>query len=474
MGIGIVSDVFMSAIERITSQTTLVTLRDDHGQVIKQKKVPVWNPTVANLTLMALGSSAPEILLSVIETVSNLGAEPGELGASTIVGSASFNLLVISGVSILAVNEKNDTDPDRDDTVPKGVKKINDMGVFGITTVSSLFAYVWMYLCLQDQKVELYESVLTFAFFFILIIFAYFADIYNAKKISDAKLLEGKENDEDKPTIEFQAIEIYRELISEKCGEASKDPTEVKKREKMKAFLREALQTDQIENVNLEDLKTAVDGESMIKRIKYRKQVGNYMAGKRKVMAKGEVFRQEHRHAEHIEDHLKNDSFGFKCLHYSVSEASGHIQIMIINKRKVAGKVLVKTLDAEAKAGEDYEELVEELSFKGGEEIKHVQIKINDDENWEPDEDFHVQLYDPETRKPLEGQDTKTTVTIIDDDKPGQICFEEQGNIKALATTGVALINIIRKNGCDGDVHVDYETVQLGASEHTASPNVDF
>ena len=33
-----------------------------------QTKVNVWNPTVANLTLMALGSSAPEILLNVIET----------------------------------------------------------------------------------------------------------------------------------------------------------------------------------------------------------------------------------------------------------------------------------------------------------------------------------------------------------------------------------------------------------------------
>ena len=29
----------------------------------KIKTVNVWNPTVANLTLMALGSSAPEILL---------------------------------------------------------------------------------------------------------------------------------------------------------------------------------------------------------------------------------------------------------------------------------------------------------------------------------------------------------------------------------------------------------------------------
>lgn len=66
-------------------------------------EVPIWNETVANLTLMALGSSAPEILLSVISTLKDIEAVPPELGPSTIVGSASFNLLVISGVSILAV-----------------------------------------------------------------------------------------------------------------------------------------------------------------------------------------------------------------------------------------------------------------------------------------------------------------------------------------------------------------------------------
>lgn len=49
---------------------------------------------VANLTLMALGSSAPEILLSVIEGIMRLGGKPGELGPSTIAGSAAFNLLV--------------------------------------------------------------------------------------------------------------------------------------------------------------------------------------------------------------------------------------------------------------------------------------------------------------------------------------------------------------------------------------------
>ncbi len=193
---------------------------------------------------MALGSSAPEILLSVIETITNLGSCPGELGASTIVGSAAFNLLVISGVSILAVNEKNDNDPDRDESLPKGIKKINDMGVFSITATSSLFAYIWLYLCLRDQNVQMLEAILTFLFFFALIIMAFLADKYKASKEHEQKLLNGEKDDDDKPVIEFQALEIYRELINEKKGEASKDPTEVLKREKMKSFLREALKTD--------------------------------------------------------------------------------------------------------------------------------------------------------------------------------------------------------------------------------------
>jgi len=64
---------------------------------------------------------------------------------------------------------------------------------------------------------------------------------------------------------------------------------------------------------------------------------------------------------------MKNDKFGFNCLHYSVSEASGNLQIMILNKKKVAGSVRVLTIDAEAKAGEDYNAVDEVLQFKDGE-----------------------------------------------------------------------------------------------------------
>ena len=77
-------------------------LKEDEPEVIE---VRVWNDTVANLTLMALGTSAPEILLAIVETVGN-GFKAGELGPGTIVGSAAFNLLVISAICVFGVGSE--------------------------------------------------------------------------------------------------------------------------------------------------------------------------------------------------------------------------------------------------------------------------------------------------------------------------------------------------------------------------------
>ena len=105
LGIDVIAGIFMEAIEVITSKSKVVEVMDKDGKTYSYDQ-PVWNATMANLSLMALGSSAPEILLSVLETVGSLGEPAGELGPSTIVGSAAFNLLVISGASIMAVSEE--------------------------------------------------------------------------------------------------------------------------------------------------------------------------------------------------------------------------------------------------------------------------------------------------------------------------------------------------------------------------------
>lgn len=162
LGISIIADIFMEAIEVICSKTKVVEVSDKDGKRYTYD-VPIWNPTIANLTLMALGSSAPEIILSVIDCLNTLGEIPGQLGVFSIVGSAAFNLLVISAVCIVCVDEP---------------KKIYDLGVFAITSLFSIFAYVWMNICLADNIVTTTESWLTLAFFFILVILSYSADRY--------------------------------------------------------------------------------------------------------------------------------------------------------------------------------------------------------------------------------------------------------------------------------------------------------
>lgn len=135
---------------------------------------------------------------------------------------------------------------------------------------------------------------------------------------------------------------------------------------------------------------------------------------------------------------------------------------------------MVKTVDDQAKAGEDYQELIQTLNFNDGEAFQVVEVFINDDENWEPDEDFWVQLFSPDTQQELRGADTKTRVTIIDDDKPGQIQFDEQKMIKAIASEGKVDVVVTRKNGSDGTVTVEYQTYSTAEEDHNAVEGTDY
>jgi len=159
LGVAISADCFMAAIEVITSQTHMVQINGE------EVEVEVWNSTVANLTLMALGSSAPEILLAVVETVS-LKFEAGALGPGCIVGSAAFNLLFITAICISCLPESED-DPSRLDS-----RMIEEFGVFVITAVASLFAYLWMVITLSwvgSDVISPTEAVLTLIMFPLLV-----------------------------------------------------------------------------------------------------------------------------------------------------------------------------------------------------------------------------------------------------------------------------------------------------------------
>lgn len=93
----------------------------------------------------------------------------------------------------------------------------------------------------------------------------------------------------------------------------------------------------------------------MISRIKYRKQVNNFMTGKRPVVSKHEKLKLEHAHADNLEESKRNRDFGFQCLHYSVSESTGLLKVNILKKDGgQCDKVRVATVDGDAKDGDDY------------------------------------------------------------------------------------------------------------------------
>jgi len=174
IGIAIISDIFMGAIEVITSKKKIITRYDPITNEAITKEVLVWNETVANLSLMALGSSAPEILLAFVEQLGllagkveiDINSEIGGLGTFTIIGSAAFNLLVITGICIFSP-------PDGE------IKRIEQFGVFCTTALWSVFAYVWILIVLEYNTpniVDFWEALVTFLFFPALILHAWAQD----------------------------------------------------------------------------------------------------------------------------------------------------------------------------------------------------------------------------------------------------------------------------------------------------------
>ena len=71
------------------------------------------------------------------------------------------------------------------------------------------------------------------------------------------------------------------------------------------------------------------------------------------------------------------------------------MKIAVINKSEAECKIRVRTVDDQAKAGEDFEAMDRVLTFSKGEKSQDVEVKIFDDDAWEPDEDFFVELVDP-------------------------------------------------------------------------------
>jgi len=496
LGIAIIADVFMAAIEVITSKEKTITITENG----KEKTITylVWNATVANLTLMALGSSAPEILLSVIETIGTLNqtADPGGLGPGTIVGSAAFNLLVIIAICVMAINgKKEDGSPD--------TRKIEEMGVFTITAVYSVLAYVWLFLCVRDNTVQLYEAVITFLLFPLLVIHCYLAD---QKKLpyflgggrKDTASTQhvvgtsgmgaqgyGAGGDLEKQIAKLDAVKMASNLAKADAStmsnfSSSPDGSGLSGSE---AAMQNAQQ--QIANMAVQEHLAKKKPSIAQSKINARRQ----LAGRQRVVVKKTAMSSGLKTMK--EDAAAKASCGsastaedktfvsFSCHKYSVQESAGKVAVTIeCNRSAKDDKATIyctaTTQDGTALSGEDYVHKRFDLSFAPGESEKIIEVELIDDTEYEPDETFVIKLTPGKTGR--KGKESEcefdffpakiTTVVIINDDCPGTFGFSEPTNSigeKGVDGKGYAEVTVKRENGSDGEITIKYKTVDGSA-----------
>jgi len=446
LGVAIIADVFMSAIEKVTSVKKQVMDKD----LQKKVTVKVWNDTVANLTLMALGSSAPEILLSVIELV---GANfySGSLGASTIVGSAAFNLLGITAVCIAAL-------PDGE------IKQIKDQKVFAITGTFSVFAYLWMLVILvafTQDMVEPWEGVLTFLFFPLLVILSYMADIGMFGKVR-------------KPTEHLVLSQATPEQLAE---------------------LMMKIRQDFGENLSEEQVKAALQHELRQRRSRavYRVAAVRDMAGGKKVVGINDKSRQQldaNRATNSVavkeaattnaftnevaKQNAKMSYVEFVSSRFSVLESVGKAKFGMrrYGDPSVPVNVLWKTRSGSdpkcAKAGKDFHMQEGNVEFEPGQMYEEVEVEIIDDDQYEDDQEFYIEITSAVTSNPeinaFVGEKKEATVVIVDDDLPGLLSFEkEEVSVQESPSKQELEICVRRRMGASGEIACKVRTEDWSA-----------
>jgi len=154
---------------------------------------------------------------------------------------------------------------------------------------------------------------------------------------------------------------------------------------------------------------------------------------------------------------------------YSVLESGGKVTVSVIRlPAKGTFSVKYATEGVTATAGQDFEAVAGTLEFADGEEEKEISVKIKDDDEVEDDETFIVRLSEPSAGSI--GPFGETTVTIIDDDEPGELGLKDKdAAVTCLEKDGSAKIVVSRFNGSAGEIGCKYT-----CTSGTAVDGTDF
>ncbi|XP_058601245.1 sodium/calcium exchanger 2b isoform X2 [Onychostoma macrolepis] len=508
LGVSIIADRFMASIEVITSQEKEVTITMPNGET-SVATVRIWNETVSNLTLMALGSSAPEILLSVIEVCGH-GFESGELGPGTIVGSAAFNMFVIIGICVWVI-------PDGE------VRKIKHLRVFFITAFWSIFAYIWLYLILSvisPGVVEVWEALVTLCYFPVCVILAWIADRrllfykYMSKRYRADKrtgVVVETEGDMTPKGMEMMmdgkfplrggAVGIgTQEHCQDGTGNTTGTMATLPNSNSTTVYMDGAKDLDESRKEViriLKDLKQKYPDKELDQLVElanyyallhqqksrafYRVQATRMMIGAGNVLKKHAADHARRAVVVDCDEALEEDDLAvcsrisFESAHSQCMENCGTIMIPVVCRGGLGESTFYVdycTEDGTANAGSDYKYCDGTLVFKPGETRKEIKVGIIDDDIFEEDEHFFVRLLNlrvGDAEGMFESDDADqapkarlveplmATVTILDDDHAGIFNFTDR-LVRVSESVGTMEVTVVRNSGARGTVIIPYHT----------------
>jgi len=193
-------------------------------------------------------------------------------------------------------------------------------------------------------------------------------------------------------------------------------------------------------------------------------------------------------------------SFGFAVMRCAVLENAGGVAVTVTRSGGGLGapaSVYYRTREGTAKPELDYTHAEGRLAFPPGESSRTITVDIVDDQAYEEDEEFFIDLTDPAVEEPGDcravlGANSTITVVIIDDDLPGIISFgDDTAHFPEKVVDHDYDIVVQRRSGSTGVVTCRYRTedgtaragtdyselsgtLRFGAGETTATIKVEI
>ncbi|KAF4518915.1 hypothetical protein B566_EDAN006753 [Ephemera danica] len=353
---------------------------------------------------------------------------------------------------------------------PSATEEPEVIEVFAVTTIFSLFAYIWLLVIVvlsSPGEIELWESILTFVFFPVLVLVAFAADrgMFGTKKNKNKKQIELEQTNGEEGEKMIHGKTFFRN------GKLEKDA--------LVAFVKEVKKYQGLSDEDAALLAaTKLVDTTPHSKMWYRIGAVRNISGGRKIrpqlsMKLREVYDtiNEHPDAPNLgpvmEPDISNAILEFHAATMAVPESVGRFYVTVTRHGNigVTAKVRVESIDGTANVNEDYKPVNEIITFEPKETEKKVMVEIVDDNQWEPDEEFFLKMSLISTEDNSEvqlGRVSIMEITIMNDDEPGILSFHRRG-ILVKESAGTARITVVRTNGADGEVSVKWKTKDKSA-----------